>query len=297
MRAEAVGQALQCHVCRKGRAVLKDQEVWNLDGIMYRLAECQFCGSAFTTPLPTNKVLKELYARGFDFRWYRDHLWAKKKDASIRYNEYKPLLGASVLDFGGGFGYFSSVCRSRGHPSVTYDPYAPSAGTVAGSKFDTVVALHVLEHGNDIDSLILQMRAFLKPAGTLILAVPNYKGAGYRRRGMRWVWAQPPLVHIHHFTAEGLTALLSRRGFGELNVSYHERWDANLYCDCDEANDFEKWDGMWGRKPYNGYKVYRRLIAIYNSARRFRGLMRAVRLIHLSDESLSELQITAKLKA
>ena len=237
-------------MCGTGVGVLKGEEAWPFGSVLYRLAECPSCGCAFTVPLPTDRVLRDLYAKMFDYRWYRDHLRAKMRDAAARYAEYRPLLGASVLDFGGGLGYFSAICRARGHVSVTLDAYAPHGGLAPGSQFDTVVALHVLEHANDIDGLILQMRAFPKPGGNLIIAVPNYRSAGYRERGMRWVWAQPPLIPIYHFTAEGLAALLRRRGFRRLEISYHERWDANRHCDLERAEEFAAWDGMWAREGH-----------------------------------------------
>lgn len=286
--------AAVCRVCGTGVGVLKGEEVWPFGSVLYRLAECLSCGCAFTVPLPTDRVLRDVYAKMFDYRWYRDHLRAKMRDAAARYAEYRPLLGASVLDFGGGLGYFSAICRARGHVSVTLDAYAPHGGLAPGSQFDTVVALHVLEHANDIDGLILQMRAFLKPGGNLIIAVPNYRSAGYRERGMRWVWAQPPLIHIYHFTAEGLAALLRRRGFRRLEISYHERWDANRPCDLERAEEFAAWDGMWARRPHNRFTLYRRFVALRNARRRFRGLASAVRASDTADTSLSELQITAQ---
>lgn len=289
-------QTLLCRVCGERPTIVRDGEQWVVDGTTYRLAECPLCCCVCTAPLPTDTVLNQLYANGFDYRWYRDHLWAKKRDARIRYKEYESQLGASVLDFGGGLGYFSAICRRNGRTSVTYDPFAQGGDYAETSrKFDTVVALHMLEHSNDVCTSILQMRSLLKTGGTLILAVPNYKGNGYRHRGMRWVWAQPPLIHVYHFTADGLIRILSRYGFSEFSVSYHERWDANLYCDLDNAPRFERLDGMWARQPYSRFSVYRKAVAALNSLRRFFWLQRFAADRNVSDDSLSELQITAKL--
>jgi len=216
---------------------------------------------------------------------------AKLRDAKIRYDEYKELLGNSVLDYGGGLGYFSKICRDRGHQSLTYDPH--SSDEVQQHKWDTIVALHVLEHINDLDSIISEFRQLINSGGKLIIAVPNFDGLGYQEQGMRWVWAQPPLVHIFHFTASGLMSLLQNHGFTNISISYHERWDANTFCDINNSNRFRHYDGLWGKKPYNSIGVYRKIIAIINSYRRFSGLRKALKDKDNIGIKLAELQIIA----
>lgn len=286
----------QCPACMGDKITAYTNEEWLAYGITFHLARCKGCGSVHTSPLPVDATLQHLYATSFDYRWYRDHFAAKLKDSSIRLQEYKILLGQNVLDFGGGVGYFSQVARQAGYTSLTYDPFTESAPVEKG-KWDTVVALHVLEHANNLDRICVQIKELLIPGGKLILAVPNFSGMGYREQGMRWVWAQPPLIHIHHFTAAGLCALLARHGFCNLQVSYHERWDANNYCDVKYAERFHRWDAAWGLRPLKSIPAYRRLIAYINSRRRFLGLAKSLRDFDSASDIYSELQITATLGA
>lgn len=267
---------------------------WKFDGITYHLALCDACGSASTDPLPDDAALARLYANAFDYRWYRDHFDAKLKDSRIRLDEYRSLLGRRVLDFGGGLGYFSQVAREAGYHSMTHDPFADRSQTET-AQWDTVVALHVLEHANDLDRICRQIRSYLAPGGHLILAVPNFSGRGYREQGMRWVWAQPPLIHIHHFTAIGLTTLLERHGFADIEVSYHERWDANNHCDVENARLSSCLDAAWGLRPLNALPPYRRVVAAFNSWRRFRGLSATKDRIEPNDIGMSEMQLSARL--
>jgi len=241
--------------------------------------------------MPSNERLSQLYKTGFDYRWYADHYNAKLKDCRIRVKEYAPLLGRRVLDFGGGVGYFSSAARESGLESITYDPYI-SDKPPQSQHWDCVVALHVLEHSNNLDQTLSQIKDLLIPGGNLVLAVPNADGLGYQRLGMGWVWAQPPLIHIFHFTAAGLTALLSRHGFENIRISYHERWDANHEADIVHAEHFRRWDSAWALPLWRAIPGYRKLIATFNSWRRFRALSRS-HSISLHEQA--ELQVVATL--
>lgn len=268
---------------------------WTISGQRYRLLKCRACGCAFTDPQPDDPVLENLYRTSFDYRWYQDHYEAKLRDCRVRVKEYGPLLGGRVLDFGGGVGYFSRAAVEAELESVTFDPYVAADPPPKGS-WDSVVALHALEHSNDLDRTVSRIKDFLVPGGRLILAVPNFAGLGYRELGVRWVWAQPPLVHIFHFTAAGLQALLARHGFGDLQVSFHERWDANSYCDVEHAEQFRKWDAAWVMRPFSSIPLYRKLIARRNSRRRFAGLEKALAAHGGPTDDYAELQVTGVLE-
>jgi len=282
-----------CPVCAFPNTKPYSGQSWTDQGTDYRISVCESCGSAHSTPLPTDQRLQRLYSSSFDYRWYQDHFSAKLMDSKLRLQEYRMLLGKRILDFGGGLGYFSQAAREAGYTSVTYDPFA-SASPASEEKWDAVVALHILEHTNDLDRICDQFKKLLVPNGQLILAVPNFSGAGYREQGMQWVWAQPPLIHIFHFTAAGLTALLTRHGFKNIRISYHERWDANSYADVMHAERFRRWDSAWGLRVMRSIPGYRKLIAAINSRRRFRSLEKSSAT---PMESRAELQVCATLDA
>ena len=263
-----------CLVCGGPTIQPMESRLWQLFGREYRLVWCDACGSAYSDPVPDDEILKRLYRQHFDYRWYRDHYEAKLLDAHIRVKEYGERLGRRVLDFGGGLGYFSHAAREAGLNSVTYDPYAADADP--GGDWDCVVALHVLEHTNDLDRAISQMKCRLRPGGSLLLAVPNFCGEGYRRMGMDWVWAQPPLVHVFHFTATGLAKLVERHGFAQVVCSYHERWDANTTADIEHAKEFRRADSAWGYQPFSRLHSYRRWVVRRNTKRRFAALGRSL---------------------
>lgn len=288
-----------CPICKDGAVHCYvdsgDRSEWRVYGDSYRLVQCDECETVHTNPLPEQAPLERLYKNDYNYRWFQDHLDAKTRDAGIRFDEYSRNLGKRVLDFGGGLGYFSSVARSHGKESMTYDPYVRN-DTVASTLWDSVVALHVLEHSNDPEQLLISINELLKPGGTMILAVPNFLSDGYKTLGMSWVWAQPPLVHIFHFTEKGLKKLVKACGFDVVDVSYHERWDANLESDLRQYERFRRLDRGWGRCPVRYIRSYQKYIAARNSRFRFEVLKSALDRYDRSYAGYAELQIVAKKK-
>lgn len=278
-----------CPICGAGSLLPRGSESWLFWGVEYTLMQCTTCGSATTDPVPDNATIERIYREGFDYRWYRDHYAAKLNDARMRIVEYGDRLGRRVLDFGGGLGYFSEAARACGHESETLDHFAGN-GVDLAAPADTVVALHVLEHANDLDRIVSLMCSLLRPGGQLLVAVPNYHGAGYRHLDMRWVWAQPPLIHIHHFTAAGLRCLLERHGISDCRISYHDRWDANHVADVTDAENFHRRDAAWGRRPWCRFAVYRKWIANRNASLRNLALDQSLG-IDMPAEDRAELEI------
>jgi hypothetical protein len=286
-----------CPVCRNGKSIPFGQQEWQVDGDVYHLMRCQACGSIFTTPPPEDSTLANLYKTAFDFRWYQDHYDAKLRDVRLRIQEFGSKLGKRVLDFGGGVGYFSAAARDAGLHSVTYDPWVKTnTETAETNAWESVVALHVLEHSNDPAGLLRAMSDHLKENGNLVLAVPNASGLGYRTHGMSWVWSQPPLIHIFHFTADGLHTLLTEAGFEVISTSYHDRWDANYHADVLHSRRQRLLDSLWGLKPLNRFGLYRRAVATVVCALRRRSLRRSNNA-QIPEADRAELLIIARKRA
>ncbi|HRA80801.1 MAG TPA: class I SAM-dependent methyltransferase [Thauera sp.] len=282
-----------CVVCgQQGLRPYLPERTWPWREKTYRLVRCSACGSAYSDPLPDDATLADFYRRHFDYRWYADHWAAKLQDARMRVAEYLPkLTGARILDYGGGLGYFSQALREAGRESLTYDPYA--SGNDPGSGWDAVAALHVLEHANDPAAAITRMKSRLRPGGTLLLAVPNFESTGYRQLGMDWVWAQPPIAHVFHFTARGLEQMLARLGFADVQCLYRERWDANHVADIERHRQSVYCDQVWGLQPLNRFAAYSHAVARWNARRRFAALALAERQDGRSEDK-AELEIIAR---
>lgn len=238
---------MNCPICNNLNPSFFRDHVWTEESQEFRLLNCPQCELIWTHPLPDNTTLKSFYARAFDYDWYADHLTHKRLDVRERVRVLKPVLGSSSLDYGGGFGYFSDACKNSGISSEVYDPYLPGANRELSKQWDSVVALHSLEHSNDLEKTLTDFRRLLNPGGRLIISVPNAHSSSYQKKGMAAVWAQPPLLHIFHFSEKNIRFLLERHGFEVEDISYADRWDANYVSDVLLRPFFFRMDSYWAK--------------------------------------------------
>jgi 2-polyprenyl-3-methyl-5-hydroxy-6-metoxy-1,4-benzoquinol methylase len=61
------------------------------------------------------------------------------------------------------------------------------------SSFDVITMWHVLEHVPDLDFQIKELKRLLKPTGTLIVAVPNFKSFDAKHYGAFWAAYDVPI--------------------------------------------------------------------------------------------------------
>lgn len=80
------------------------------------------------------------------------------------------------------------------------------------SSFDVITLWHVLEHLPNLEDHIAIFKTLLKPKGTLIIAVPNYKS--YDAKYYKEFWAAYDVPrHLWHFNRNSITSLVSNFDF------------------------------------------------------------------------------------
>lgn len=80
------------------------------------------------------------------------------------------------------------------------------------SSFDVITLWHVLEHLPNLEDHIAIFKTLLKPKGTLIIAVPNYKS--YDAKYYKEFWAAYDVPrHLWHFNRDSITSLVSNFDF------------------------------------------------------------------------------------
>jgi SAM-dependent methyltransferase len=258
---------------------------------------CTDCQGQFTYPPPSPELLGQFYKDSFSYKWYQNHYPAKLLDALHRVLQYRRLgaIGEGpLLDYGGGVGYFGRAARLLGYKAETRDPMyesvteQKSADAAPAQTYATVTCHHVLEHAIDPAAMLRSIHALLQPGGKLIIAVPNAASLGYLRRGVHWVWSQPPLIHLHHLTPAGLQALLGRTGFAVEKELFFDRWDASVAADVKWAQRFARWDARWSSTPWKWGT------AQLNSARRFVALAASYVTSTQAPSDRAELLIVAR---
>ncbi|MCX7546585.1 class I SAM-dependent methyltransferase [Xanthomarina sp. F1114] len=78
------------------------------------------------------------------------------------------------------------------------------------NSFDVITLWHVLEHLPNLEKQISNLQELLKPEGTLVIAVPNYKSYDALYYKKFWAAFDVPR-HLWHFSQESISNLISKK--------------------------------------------------------------------------------------
>ena len=136
-----------------------------------------------------------------------------------------------LLDIGAGTGDFLLEAKNQNWKITGIEPN-DKAKTIALSKgvsfteslealenhsFDVITMWHVLEHVPDLKKQIQELKRLLKPNGTIIIAVPNYKSFDAQHYGKFWAAYDVPR-HLWHFSKTSIAKLFEREGMQLVKV-------------------------------------------------------------------------------
>ena len=126
--------------------------------------------------------------------------------------------GSSILDFGCGQGIFVKIAKKFGYQAFGYDidPKATadfySLKEIPNHFFDAVVCFDVIEHVDNPQKILKNIRQKLKPNGLLFLTTPNRLGLAGRIIKNKF-WGLVPQGHKNVFTLSQMEGLLKTAGF------------------------------------------------------------------------------------
>lgn len=129
-----------------------------------------------------------------------------------------------LLDIGCGTGDFLAVAKSVGWQTVGFEPndkarnLALSKGVelvaettdLPDASFDVITMWHVLEHVPDVEAQIKELRRLVKPGGTIVIAVPNFKSVDAKYYGKFWAAYDVPR-HLWHFSKTAIKKLFEEQ--------------------------------------------------------------------------------------
>jgi len=138
-----------------------------------------------------------------------------------RINKLHPQKG-KLLDIGAGTGDFLAKAKAKGWEVNGTEPNAkalaiaeekgiflnPGIQNPEPQSHDVITMWHVLEHIPDTEKQLSRLKSLLKPEGTLIIAVPNYKSFDAHYYGAHWAAYDVPR-HLWHFSKTSITKLCS----------------------------------------------------------------------------------------
>ena len=227
-----------CPVCEnEGLSAFLNCKDFTVSKDEFRIATCDRCGFALTTPRPAEETLGAYYesdeyishsntSKGIVSRLYQAvrQRTLKRKLALVNSNGGK----GSLLDIGCGTGEFLGTCNRDGWKTLGIEP-SPSAREQAQKNhglevleeaginglqpksFDVITLWHVLEHVPGLNERVQKIKELLKDDGLLVVAVPNRNShdAAYYRE----FWAAYDVPrHLWHFRPQDIRQLMEKHG-------------------------------------------------------------------------------------
>jgi 2-polyprenyl-3-methyl-5-hydroxy-6-metoxy-1,4-benzoquinol methylase len=228
-----------CNLC--GGAEIRVLES-SPDGV--RAVRCAACGLVRLDPPPDLSAVPQHYDEGYFRPWIeeqsspRGRLWKKRLALLESHRKTGRLLDVGCAD-----GAFLSAAKASGWTvtgtevsdwAVKNIPAKLGAEVKAGDiasvdlpdgSFDAITMWHVLEHTPDPLADLRRIRALLKDDGVFIMAVPNERNMIFRTlyplargRFLRYYTPGERELHLFHFTAATLRAMLEKAGFKVLRI-------------------------------------------------------------------------------
>lgn len=226
----------RCALCSAGgyRTVATRQ-----DGLP--IQECASCGLAYVDPRPSSKQLADYYGGGYfsgekdffkgkDYCLERDH--AIRDQAITGYKEITSNFNVEdkvILDIGCASGALLYLLREDGAREVIGIDSAEYPISFGKSQygldlrcetlesagfpdeyFDLVTLIDVLEHVEDLNTFVTELRRVLKPAGNVFIITPNYLSHSFARD--QWTCLHQDFEHLQYFSKQSLNALCGKIG-------------------------------------------------------------------------------------
>ncbi|MGV9002569.1 class I SAM-dependent methyltransferase [Flavobacterium sp.] len=137
----------------------------------------------------------------------------------------------SLLDIGAGTGDFLSAAKKDNWKVTGIEPnykaksiailkgvsFADDLSKLENSTFDVITMWHVLEHVHNLDEYIAELKRLLKPNGTIVIAVPNYKSFDAKYYQEFWAAYDTPR-HLWHFSKTAIKKLFANQKLELLEV-------------------------------------------------------------------------------
>ncbi len=189
-----------------------------------------------TSPQPTAENLGKYYQNNnyishtdskktlFEKAYYLVKKRALKNKLAL-INKHQSRKG-NLLDIGAGTGDFLVTAQNNGWQTTGIEPsekaknlgrqkgilFADDSTSLPDASFDVITMWHVLEHVPDLEAQINELKRLLKPSGTLIVAVPNFKSYDALYYKTFWAAYDAP-IHFWHFSKTAIQNIFESKGF------------------------------------------------------------------------------------
>jgi 2-polyprenyl-3-methyl-5-hydroxy-6-metoxy-1,4-benzoquinol methylase len=129
----------------------------------------------------------------------------------------------NLLDIGAGTGDFLLTAKDNGWSTIGVEPsekakaiafqkgieFVAATQELESHSFDVITMWHVLEHVPNLENQIAELKRLVKPNGTIIIAVPNFKSYDAKHYGKFWAAYDVP-IHFWHFSKTAIKLLFEK---------------------------------------------------------------------------------------
>jgi 2-polyprenyl-3-methyl-5-hydroxy-6-metoxy-1,4-benzoquinol methylase len=212
----------QCNICKnKNFNYLKSYK-------KDYLYECNNCSFAFSTKIPTDKELEEVY-KNYDRN-------VKLSDDSIK-NIYKIVNWQiknfkfnNVLDIGCGNGDYLDAYKEKGiktyftefededlisYLKKNHEYIDGGMFPVSSKKFDLITLTELIEHTNNPNEIIENLYNLQNKGGLIYITTPNYESLEKKLYKQNYTIFRYP-EHLSYFTVKTLDKLLTQNNYKKI---------------------------------------------------------------------------------
>ncbi|MFY9265513.1 MAG: class I SAM-dependent methyltransferase [Solirubrobacterales bacterium] len=203
-------------------------ERFRTDEINWSLVRCQECGLCYLNPRPTSDEIDRYYPRAY-FTTGRDiQSQHRRYAAEARY--LAGLTPGNLLDIGCAEGDFPAFMRDRGWAVAGFEgsrsalnPHRieirrgrfPEDCDFSADSFDAITAWAVIEHLHDPMSALRTIHNLLKPGGSLVFLVPNFRSVHSRLARFEDIPR-----HLYFFTPDTARSCLAAAGLDVVDIDF-----------------------------------------------------------------------------
>lgn len=155
------------------------------------------------------------------YYWVKQYTLSQKERLISSYVKKK----GNLLDIGAGTGDFLAHAKSKKWEVVGIEPsqkakelalkkgvkFVEATTELSDDSFDVITMWHVLEHVENLDKQLSELKRISKPNGIIIIAVPNFKSFDANYYKEFWAAYDVPR-HIWHFSKNSIQKLFSEKG-------------------------------------------------------------------------------------